>query len=185
MTPMTRSIHGSARHPSGSRPHRPARRSRHQSESIRCAQFPQNAIFARARRRSKKRAGDGFGEAQRLVRVAWPWGGPGTPPPRFQRQLCRCLRRAPWAGRAAPSRARSAGITASESDPTVRHHPTRTTWPLWGSSLRAPSVAGDLPPPHRRTGFLQPPATLLPPDRAQQACDPAARPARRSAAPRQ
>ena len=61
----------------------------------------------------------------------------------------------------------------------------RTTWPLWGSSLRAPSVAGDLPPPHRRTGFPQPPATLLPPDRARQACDPAARPARRSAAPQQ
>ena len=38
----------------------------------------------------------------------------------------------------------------------------RTTWPLWGSSLRAPSVAGDLPPPHRWTGFPQPPATLLP-----------------------
>ena len=61
----------------------------------------------------------------------------------------------------------------------------RTTWPLWGSSLRAPSVAGDLPPPHRRTGFPQPPATLLPPNRARQACGPAARPARRSAAPRQ
>ena len=61
----------------------------------------------------------------------------------------------------------------------------RTTWPLWGSSLRAPSVAGDLPPPHRRTGFPQPPATLLPPDRARQACDPAARAARRSAAPQQ
>eukprot|EP01046_Picozoa_sp_COSAG06_P013116 COSAG06_NODE_786_length_12305_cov_9.158774_2_plen_172_part_00 len=56
---------------------------------------------------------------------------------------------------------------------------------LWGSSLRAPSVAGDLPPPHRRTGLPQPPATLLPPDRAQQACGPAARPARRSAAPQQ
>ena len=25
----------------------------------------------------------------------------------------------------------------------------RTTWPLWGSSLRAPSMAGDLPSPHR------------------------------------
>ena len=61
----------------------------------------------------------------------------------------------------------------------------RTTWPLWGSSLRAPSVAGDLPPPHRRTGFPQPPATLLPPNHARQACGPAARPARRSAAPRQ
>ena len=61
----------------------------------------------------------------------------------------------------------------------------RTTWPLWGSSLRAPSVAGDLPPPHRRTGFPQPPATLLPPNRARQACGPAARPARRSAAPQQ
>ena len=69
-------------------------------------------------------AGDGFGEAKWLVRVARPWGGPGTSPPSFQRQLCRCLRRTPWAGRAAPSRARSAGITASESDPTVRHHPT-------------------------------------------------------------
>jgi hypothetical protein len=42
----------------------------------------------------------------------------------------------------------------------------RTTWPLWGSSLRAPSVAGDLPPPHRQTGFPQPVATLLPPNRA-------------------
>ena len=61
----------------------------------------------------------------------------------------------------------------------------RTTWPLWGSSLRAPSVAGDLPPPHRRTGLPQPPATLLPPDRARQACGPAARPARRSVAPQQ
>ena len=61
----------------------------------------------------------------------------------------------------------------------------RTTWPLWGSSLRAPSVAGDLPPPQRWTGFPQPPATLLPPNHARQACGPAARPARRSAAPRQ
>ena len=61
----------------------------------------------------------------------------------------------------------------------------RTTWPLWGSSLRAPSVAGDLPPPHRRTGFPQPPATLLPSNRARQACDLVARPARRSAAPQQ
>ena len=61
----------------------------------------------------------------------------------------------------------------------------RTTWPLWGSSLRAPSVAGDLPPPHRWTGFPQPPATLLPPDRARQACDPVARAATRSAAPQQ
>ena len=61
----------------------------------------------------------------------------------------------------------------------------RTTWPLWGSSLRAPSVAGDLPPPQRRTGFPQPPATLLPPNHARQACGPAARPARRSAAPQQ
>eukprot|EP01046_Picozoa_sp_COSAG06_P028312 COSAG06_NODE_2543_length_6702_cov_2.532031_1_plen_207_part_10 len=56
---------------------------------------------------------------------------------------------------------------------------------LKSDSCKAPSVAGDLPPPHRRTGFPQPPATLLPPDRARQACDPAARPARRSAAPRQ
>ena len=46
-------------------------------------------------------------------------------------------------------------------------------------------MAGDLPPPHRRTGFPQPPATLLPPNHARQACGPAARPARRSAAPRQ
>ena len=61
----------------------------------------------------------------------------------------------------------------------------RTTWPLWGSSLRAPSVAGDLPPPHRRTGFPQPPATLLPANRGGQACGPAARPARRSVAPQQ
>ena len=61
----------------------------------------------------------------------------------------------------------------------------RTTWPLWGSSLRAPSVAGDLPPPHRRTGFPQPPATLLPPNCAQQAYDPAAQSLGRSAAPRQ
>ena len=55
----------------------------------------------------------------------------------------------------------------------------------WGSSLRAPSVAGDLPPPQRWTGFPQPPATLLPPNHARQACGPAARPARRSVAPRQ
>ena len=61
----------------------------------------------------------------------------------------------------------------------------RTTWPLWGSSLRAPSVAGDLPPPHRQTGFPQPVATLLPPNRARQAYDPAARSLGRSAAPQQ
>ena len=61
----------------------------------------------------------------------------------------------------------------------------RTTWPLWGSSLRAPSVAGDLPPPHRQTGFPQPVATLLPPNHARQAYDPAARSLGRSAAPRQ
>ena len=61
----------------------------------------------------------------------------------------------------------------------------RTTWPLWGSSLRAPSVAGDLPPPHRLTGFPQPVATLLPPNRARQAYDPAAQSLGRSAAPRQ
>ena len=51
-----------------------------------------------------------------------------------------------------------------------------------GSSLRAPSVAGDLPPPwraHRRTGIPEPVATLLPPARARQAYDPAARAARR------
>ena len=36
-----------------------------------------------------------------------------------------CLRRTPWAGRAAPSRARSAGITASDSDPSVRRRPPR------------------------------------------------------------
>ena len=61
----------------------------------------------------------------------------------------------------------------------------RTTWPLWGSSLRAPSVAGDLPPPQRPTRFSQPPATLLPANRGGQAGSPMARPARRSAAPRQ
>ena len=61
----------------------------------------------------------------------------------------------------------------------------RTTWPLWGSSLRAPSVAGDLPPPHRRTGFPQPVATLLPPNHARQAYDPVARSLGRSAAPPQ
>ena len=61
----------------------------------------------------------------------------------------------------------------------------RTTWPLWGSSLRAPSVAGDLPPPHRQTGFPQPVATLLPPNHARQAYDLAARSLGRSAAPRQ
>jgi hypothetical protein len=59
----------------------------------------------------------------------------------------------------------------------------RTTWPLWGSSLRAPSVAGDLPPPQRPTRFSQPPATLLPANRGGQADSPMARPARRSAAP--
>ena len=61
----------------------------------------------------------------------------------------------------------------------------RTTWPLWGSSLRAPSVAGDLPPPQRPTRFSQPPATLLPANRGGQADSPMARPARRSVAPRQ
>jgi hypothetical protein len=61
----------------------------------------------------------------------------------------------------------------------------RTTWPLWGSSLRAPSVAGDLPPPQRPTRFSQPPATLLPANRGGQAGSPMARPARRSVAPRQ
>jgi hypothetical protein len=61
----------------------------------------------------------------------------------------------------------------------------RTTWPLWGSSLRAPSVAGDLPPPHRQTGFPQPVATLLPPNRARQAYDLVARSLGRSVAPRQ
>ena len=61
----------------------------------------------------------------------------------------------------------------------------RTTWPLWGSSLRAPSVAGDLPPPQRPTRFSQPPATLLPANHGGQAGSPMARPARRSAAPRQ
>ena len=61
----------------------------------------------------------------------------------------------------------------------------RTTWPLWGSSLRAPSMAGDLPPPQRPTRFSQPPATLLPANRGGQADSPMARPARRSAAPRQ
>eukprot|EP01046_Picozoa_sp_COSAG06_P016089 COSAG06_NODE_1053_length_10949_cov_15.790968_10_plen_189_part_00 len=59
------------------------------------------------------------------------------------------------------------------------------TWPLWGSSLRAPSVAGDLPPPQRPTRFSQPPATLLPANRGGQAGSPMARPARRSVAPRQ
>ena len=54
-----------------------------------------------------------------------------------------------------------------------------------GSSLRAPSVAGDLPPPQRPTRFSQPPATLLPANRGGQADSPMARPARRSAAPRQ
>ena len=61
----------------------------------------------------------------------------------------------------------------------------RTTWPLWGSSLRAPSVAGDLPPPQRPTRFSQPPATLLSANRGGQADSPMARPARRSVAPRQ
>ena len=37
--------------------------------------------------------------------------------------MCRCLRHAPWAGRAAPSRGRSAGIAASEPDPGVRRRP--------------------------------------------------------------
>jgi hypothetical protein len=61
----------------------------------------------------------------------------------------------------------------------------RTTWPLWGSSLRAPSVAGDLPPPQRPTRFSQPPATLLSANRGGRAYDPAARSPGRSAAPQQ
>ena len=79
------------------------------------------------------------------------------------------------------------GEKAAHKSTTARRQDARGNLPapLWGSSLRAPSVAGDLPPPHRRTGFPQPPATLLPPNHARQACGPAARPARRSAAPRQ
>jgi len=46
-------------------------------------------------------------------------------------------------------------------------------------------VAGDLPPSQRPTHFSQPPATLLPANRGGQADSPMARPARRSAAPRQ
>ena len=70
----------------------------------------------------------------------------------------------------------------------ARCHPMSPAAPYYRCSqpsLRAPSMAGDLPPPQRPTRFLQPPATLLPANRGGQAGSPMARPARRSAAPRQ
>ena len=88
---------------------------------IRSAQVPQNRFSQRAA--DRKSARDGLGDARGLVRVARPRGGPGTSPRSCQRPLCRCLRHAPWAGRAAPSRGRSAGIAASEPDPGVRRRP--------------------------------------------------------------
>ena len=63
------------------------------------------------------------GDARGLVRVAWAGVGLGTCPRSCERWLCRCMRRAQGSAGAASSRAPSAGITASDSDPSVRRHP--------------------------------------------------------------
>ena len=57
------------------------------------------------------------------MRVAWAGVGLGTCPRSCERWLCRCMRRAQGSAGAASSRAPSAGITASDSDPSVRRRP--------------------------------------------------------------